>query len=553
MKRIYTGILTLTLTIQLFSCKDQLDIVNPNQPSLESARSETGIITLAQGGVYVNGFKELKEYDAVPGYFWSGAIGFHEMMGDVIGVEAANAYLNQIGAADYVLLDNGTQVVNPGSPNQQKALIRQVNVNANAGQNPLYYEWAYMYAMNNACNSVLEIVDEVPFAGDLETKKNTVKAWAYWWKGYAYSRIGSMYYAGIINNELNRTNGKYVIKEQIIAEANANLDKAAEMLNGITAVADYEAVFGRLIPDFNEVGKGGVLSPDMWKRSINTMKARNILINTPITAMTTDQWNTILTLTNDGIQAADKVFTGRSNANGDFLSSTNGTVSAKATGDPGKGITYKISERLIQDFKNGDKRLENNFAPLKDAGGNSIAWIGNSDRGNIFNTRYQLLDGGKGLSGVVVLGSRTIGEYELYLAGTYEENELMKAEALIYTNNREEGLKLIDAIRTYQGAGLPAVAGTGLSVEAAKEELRRERRVGLAFRALAFYDARRWGIINDVSQGGGRRDAVVVDRDGKVNTNATINYNFLDYWDVPDNELVYNPAEGGSAPTKNPK
>ena len=40
---------------------------------------------------------------------------------------------------------------------------------------------------------------------------------------------------------------------------------------------------------------------------------------------------------------------------------------------------------------------------------------------------------------------------------------------------------------------------------------------------------------------------------GALNTNATINYGFLDYWDVPDNELAYNPAEAGSAPIKNPK
>ncbi len=46
---------------------------------------------------------------------------------------------------------------------------------------------------------------------------------------------------------------------------------------------------------------------------------------------------------------------------------------------------------------------------------------------------------------------------------------------------------------------------------------------------------------------------MVVDQTGKLNTNATINYNYLDYWDVPDNELVYNAPEPGSAPTRNPK
>ena len=62
-------------------------------------------------------------------------------------------------------------------------------------------EWAYMYQLNNACNGILAAVDGITnYTGDAATKKNTLKAWAYWWKGWAYSRIGSLYYAGIINN-----------------------------------------------------------------------------------------------------------------------------------------------------------------------------------------------------------------------------------------------------------------------------------------------------------------------------------------------------------------
>gem|GEM_PF-2822388 len=36
-------------------------------------------------------------------------------------------------------------------------------------------------------------------------------------------------------------------------------------------------------------------------------------------------------------------------------------------------------------------------------------------------------------------------------------------------------------------------------------------------------------------------------------SNATINYNFLDYWDVPDDETSLNPPSATSAPVKNPK
>ena len=546
MKKILSLVAVLMIGFTL-SCKEQLDVKNPNQPLTTSANTEAGIISFAQGGAYINGFKEIKTdlYDGVPGYFWSGAVGFHELMGDVIGEEAANQFGNQIGAPDYVILDDGAKILNPNAPNTQYALLRQANVNSNQGANPLFHEWWYMYSLNSQMNKVLSLADQVQFTGDAKVKKATVQAWAYWWKGFAYSRLGSIYYAGIINNDANGTNGNYVTKEKLIEEANANLDKAAALLTAPST--DYTAIMSQLIPSFNQVGKGGVPTPDMWKRNINTLKARNLLVNTTLKVMTAAQWAQVLTLTTDGIGVADNVFTGRSNQNGDFLAPQTGTVAAKATGDPAGGATYKISERLIQDYKTGDQRLANNFTQR------ASPWIGENSRGNAFNTRWQLVDGGKKMAGVITLSDRTPGGTELHLAGSYEENELMKAEALINTGKIEDGLKSIDAVRKAQGAGIAAVAGMNLTADQAREELRRERRTGLAFRGLSFYDARRWGVIDDVSKGGGRKGAVVIDRVGKVSTNATVNYNFLDYWDVPDNELVYNQPATGSAPTKNPK
>ncbi len=546
MKRIQsvaTGLLMLGL---ITSCKEQLDVKNPNQPTVGTAANESGIISLAQGGVYVNGFKETKTgyYDAVNGYFFAQVYGYHSVMGDEIGVEAANQYVNQIGAPDYVILDDGTKVLNPNAPNQQVQLIRDINQNANSGNNPLYWEWTYMYSLNSAMNKVIDLTNSTTFSGDAATKKSTLLAWAYWWKGFAYARIGSIYYAGIVNNATNGTNGDYLVHDKIIDESNANLDKATAALTAAASADQYTAVMTQLIPAINQVGKGGVPTVAMFKRNINTLKARNILVNMRTATATAAQWGQVLSLANDGIQASDNVFTARSNENADIISATAGSVAAKATGDPGKGITYKVSERLVQDFKPGDKRLANNFTQL------TTPWIGNSDRGNSFNTRWSLVDGGKGLEGVAVLSSRTAGAYELYIAGSYEENELMKAEAKLYTGDIAGALASINAVQAYQGAGLAPLSG--LALADAKEELRRERRVALAFRGLAFYDARRMGIIDDVSKGGGRKGAIVLDRAGKVNTNATINYNFLDYWDVPDNELKYNPAVAGAV-VKNPR
>jgi hypothetical protein len=527
------------------SCKDQLDVQNPNQPTPESAATESGIISLSQGGVYINGFKDLKYQDGVYGQFWSGAMGFHEIMGDVVGAEAANAFLNQIGCPNSVTLDNGTVVLNPNSPKEQISMLREINRNSNQGSNTIYYEWGYMYNLIAACNKILEVVEEVDFTQDGPSKKATIQAWAYFWKGFAYSRIGSTYYAGIINDEAFATNNKYVTKENIIAESNKNYDKAATTLSGIPNSGAYTQTISKIIPSFFQVGKGGPPTVDMWKRNINTLKARNILVNKTVKTMTASDWQSILTLVNDGTKPTDKVFTGRSNVNGDFMAAAS-TVAGKTQSSLAGGNTYKLSERWVQEFKAGDKRLANNVKQTK-------TWTGNSDRGNAFNTRYTLVSGGLGLSGVVIFADIAPGAYELYLTSTSEENELMKAEALINTGQIEQGLAIIDAVRAISGAGLTAVAGTGLTLAQAKEELRSERRIMLAFRGLSFYDARRWGVIDPLAQGGGRTGAVVLTTTGVVNTNAKVDYNFLDYWDVPDNELAYNPAGDGSAPVKNPK
>ena len=540
--------LALLLSGSMAACKEELSVENPNQPSSPALKTETGLVSFGQG-FYITGFKDVKYYDGTPGYFWSGAIGNQELMGDVIGTDIANVFINQIGCPDQVTLDDGTVLTNPNSPSKQIDFLRiTANVNSTGYQNSTYYDWAYMYNLNNAANTLLTNIDGVTFTGDADTKKGVLKAWAYWWKGFAYSRIGSMYYAGIINDKangemLNGTNGNYVTKEAIIAEASKNLNAAAQALTGLTVNADYTATLQGLIPSFNRVGKGGVLTPAMWLRSISTLKARNILVNNRVSAMTAAQWADILTLTNAGVQASDLVFTGRSNATSDFLSPTTGTVSGKTTGASG---TYKISERLIQDFKTGDLRFTNNFSKR------SSAYIGETSRGNSFFTRWTLINrgaaGSEGSPSVISYSNTNAGGYELYMASSYEENQLMKAEALINTGNLEAGLALIDEVRKAQGAGLAAVAGTSLTLDAAKEELRRERRIGLLFRALSFYDARRWGILET-----GRKGAVALSRTGVVSTNATITYGYLDYWDVPDNELAYNPPASGSAPIKNPK
>jgi hypothetical protein len=443
-----------------------------------------------------------------------------------------------------VVLDNGTVVLNPSYINTQYSLLRSVNVNAQQGSNPTYYEWAYMYNMITAANTVLDIAANTTFSGSgAATKKATVQAWAYWWKGFAYAHIGTLYYAGLIQNATTpqaTTNGNYVTKEAIITESNANFDKAIAALGTATSTTDYNTVLGGLVPTFLQKGKGGLLTTAMWIRNINTMKARNILLNTPRASMTAAQWQSILTLVNNGITSTDLIFTGRTDANGDFLGTT---IPEKIQSTGAATGTYKLSERLVQDFRSGDKRKDNNVFTLTAVG------IFNTDRGNAFNTRYSIKSGGNGLAGVVTWSNTAAGANEITLAGTYEENELMKAEALIMTGQIDLGVQSINNVRSYQGAGLTPL-GAGLSQAAAYEELRSERRIGLAFKGLSFFDARRWDLIDPSKS---KTGCVVLSATGAVNTNATITYGFLDYWDVPDNELAYNPPASGSAAVKNPK
>ena len=392
----------------------------------------------------------------------------------------------------------------------------------------------------------MKLADNTTFTGaGAATKKAAVQAWAYWWKGYAYARIGSIYYAGLIQNAITTdatTNGNFVTKEAIITESNANFDKCATALAACTSTTDYNTVVGTLIPTFLQKGKGGVLTTAMWLRNINTMKARNILVNTPKASMTSTQWGSILTLVNNGITATDLIFTGRTDANGDFLGTTIADKNAILTASSGTN-TYKLSERWVQEFRAGDKRKDNNVFTLTNVG------VFNTDRGNVFNTRYALKNAGFGMTGVVTYANSAAGANEITLCGTYEENELMKAEALIQTNAIDLGVTSINNVRTYQGAGLAAIPA-GLTQAAAYEELRSERRIALAFKGLSFYDARRWDIIDPTKS---RTGCNVISAAGVLSTNATIVYGYLDYWDVPDNELAYNPAATGSAPTKNPK
>lgn len=530
------------------ACKKQLDVKNPNEPSISDLYTEPGIIGLAKGAVYNNGLN--LTFNAGLNQLGSGftytMYAYQELLADMLSASASNQNINVINLPEYVVLDNGTKI---NSGLNQRNTIRITNNRSSRSSNSIYYEWAYMYAMNSACNNTLEVLSKVAFnGGDAASKTKTVEAWCYWWKGYAYSRIGSLYYAGIINDAANnfsessQTNAHYVTHDAIIAEANKNFDKAAAALGAITSTDDYDALLAQIIPAEIQIGHGGAPSIESFLHSINTMKARNLVANKKVSQMMPEDWNSVLTLTENGVNDADNAFTVRTMPTNTILSTTGNVVAMSA----GSASTFRISERWIQEYKTGDQRFAENFkattAPRLDQTG-----------GVTFSTRWRLINLGNGLgTGTTVIADNTPGNQEIFVGPSYEENALMRAEALIYTGKIDEGLALVDEVRTSQGAGLAAVSGTGLTTDQAIAELRRERRVALVFRGVNYYDYRRWGYIYDISQGGGRTGAVVLTANNELNTNATINYNFLDYWDVPADEVDLNTPDAGSAPVKNP-
>ena len=540
------------------SCKKQLNQVNPNAPTLPgNVINETGITAYALGGVYWNGFNYSDGW--LGNSYFSLPWGYHELMGDVVGGGAgSNNQTTTMGVPDSFTPDPvgapGTVISNP-SP--EVTIIRTFNNAASTGNanNALYYEWTNMYAMIDAMNTAIAQLPNV--SGMTADKDSTIKAWCYWWKGYAYAQIGTLYYAGLIENTPNTIVSDFVSQSAIIDESNHQLNNALTALKGISSQSDYGTVIAELIPQQCQVGLGVPLSSAQWMGTINTMLARNILFNklspfvngnptatitgASIPAISSADWASIITYCTAGVQNGDYVFTGRSSLANSFFTATAGTV-ASLCALSNQQSTYKVSERIVQQFQTGDKRLANFTTVNGTFTGDAVT---NS-------TRYGMVDGyDANLTGIPILGSREVGGLEIYIGPTYEENALMLAEAYIQTGQIQQGLALIDAVRTYQGAGVAPVAGSNLSLAQALTVLTQERLAALAFRGLSYFDLRRWGWTYGASKGGGRWGCNLI-YNSTLYTNAYLNYNYMDYWDVPGDETEKNPPSATSAAVMNP-
>ncbi|MDB4999012.1 MAG: RagB/SusD family nutrient uptake outer membrane protein [Mucilaginibacter sp.] len=527
MKKIY--ILVFALALASSACKkSDLQLGNPNNPSLVSLETKTGI-----------------EYYSAGFYRQSGAVFdkstfYNSVMGDEQFSSVGNfgmRFTQQVTAITLPAPYN-TKIPNIFGVDQITQLRSLNNFAADAsGSNAFQFTWQDAYLANGQANILLMALDnpklEIP-----ASEKATLQAWAYWWKGLLYSQIGSLYSQGIINNAADgTTNNNYVGHDAIIAEANANFEKAIALLKGINdADADYKATMVAITPSFNVTGTA--ITPSMWVRSCYTNEARNILVNTKVKDLNAAILTKVSDLASKGLVQGDQAFVRGMDVNSvnDLTAGTQIHPFLWNNDDINPSWQY-TSERLVQDFKVGDKRKDNGIRLL----GTTVVNV--RARGIQFGSRYTpnaIEDGGYWTTGKAHVGKH------LY-AGSWEENALMLAEVQIRSGNIETGLGYIDDVRIAQGAQLAAVKGTGLDLNGALEELRKERRIGLFLRGVAFYDARRWGVTAPASQGGGRAGAIVLvpgsftgGGAGYTALPCFIEYNYADYWDVPIDETAYN-------------
>lgn len=519
--------LIATCIFSVMSCsKSELNLSNPIEPGEPALNTEEGILRAGLG-----------VYSKIGTGYWWVALSSHNIMGDMTNISVGNFGLRWVNQVSSITLSSGT-VLTPPQGGSQGVELKTRNSRLFGEENIFYYEWASMYLANNQANLILSILDgnSVQFTGNAEAKKNTLRAWAYWWKGFAYSRIGSLYVAGIITDKVNQTNNEFKNSNVILAEAAANFDKAMEALNAVSDVAAYNAVMDKVIPSFTKAGgsvrawnQGGVPSITAWKRQMNSYKARNILVNKKVSELSQEDLNQVLQFTAEGLQSTDRILTMRSANENDLV--------AKTAWAPFRLLAFPwelLSERWVQEFKAGDARRTRNVIPY------AQPQVNVQGRGFQYGTRWTL----RSIENGGNYASTQNGLAEIPVAATYEENALTRAEALIRTGAIDAGLQLIDQVRQYQDAQLSPVAGSGLTAQQALAELYSERRIALFLKGTAFYDYRRFGFACKDCQ---RTGAVVLGPNAVVDNNATILYSYMDYWDVPANELDFNAPSATSA------
>jgi starch-binding outer membrane protein, SusD/RagB family len=562
MKKIFFNFIGLSLAILMFgSCKkSELIQTDPNLPTpTASLTTEGGLIVFGAGLLERTNFNVPNE--GLSNIFTI-ALTNQAIIGDEQFCPYGNYGFRYAGQVYQITVPGVGVVTNPIGTTQQQQL-ELTNSRTSADLNSFTYEWTIDYFFIAQTNTMLTALTNpnISFTGNAAIKRATFAAWAYWWKGLSYSRLGSTYLSGIIATSDGSLNSNFITHDALITEANRNFDSCIAELGTIDTTTingsdDYSTVMKQLVLSFDD--NTDVITPPMWTREIKTYKARNLLVNKKVVDMQPADWAQVINLCDSGMTATDFYFKFGMDAADPSLDLSNGFLHPLMLLGPEVQFTF-LSERLVQDFRPGDARFTRDveqlpYPPAIDAtyGESEIANI--RSRGLQFGTRWvatPIENGGAWATGNN-LGSVPFGT-------SYEENELMLAEAYINTGHIDQGLAYVDEVRDFQNSSLAHVSGTGLVLDSANAQLRSERRIALCQRGVAGYDARRWGILEPPSSGGGRANAIVYLPLSTFTPNALqdtavacfMNYDYMDYWDVPQNELDFNTPSFGSAPVAN--
>src|SRR5687768_8087856 len=262
MKRYFIYIISIAIIAG--ACrKSSLELNDPNNPTPElSLTTEAGLKNFSLG-ILQKMMADVPDEGSTN--IFHIALTNHSIMGDEAYVPYGNYGLRWVDQVHRITLPNGTAITNPNGIDQKTQL--QGFDSRGAGElNAFQYEWAVCYYIIAQANQLLTALENetLNLTGDATNKKNIFKAWALWWKGYAYSRIGSMYLAGIITDEAGKTNGDFVDHTVIMAEADKVLNECLTTLNAVTETADYTAIMQAIVASFND--NKNVVTPDMWKR-----------------------------------------------------------------------------------------------------------------------------------------------------------------------------------------------------------------------------------------------------------------------------------------------
>lgn len=504
-------LMLLVLFVLPLACEKGLDVTDPNNPTPEIVMSEEGLKRQAIG-----------LWDAGGGW-WEWVIWqIHEHMGDNVVAPWANFDFNQFhGNIELIEYSDGSPDWSPreqsSSGRSQAEWLDFINDRQTSAEG-YEQEWQVSYRFNNEANRILSVLDE---GADLGTnaaqKESAYRAWAHFWKGYAYSRVGLYYDQGVIVDEPDATNNNFVASAEMIAESQRQLDLALQTASDLNVIASdvMPAIFPTNV------------TAASFEQNIYTLKARNLIASKAQGDLTPAEWQQILDWAELGLMTNDGAL---------LYDSDEATHLASITFRYRLPLGWsRVSPRVVQILvESGDDRASRfTEVPPGDSFTNRVTQPQ-------INTPWVTLTG-------TPYASTNPGTPQFVLSA--EENKLMLAEAELMLGDPVAAAGWIDDVRSMplQGAGLAPLGSATL------QDIRNERKVALFGRALAFYDARRYGELAARADGGGVQDVWVYHLDNTgtlvLDPDANLYFDFVHYLEVPAHETDFNSPPGDTAPT----